>query len=52
VQINGKVRAELTMAADATKQTIESAALALPRIQEFLQNMSVKKVIVVPGRVA
>jgi len=33
VQINGKVRAELTMAADATKQTIESAALALPRIQ-------------------
>ncbi len=51
VQINGKVRAELTMAADATKQTIESAALALPRIQEFLQNMSVKKVIVVPGRV-
>jgi leucyl-tRNA synthetase len=51
VQINGKVRGELTMAADATKDAIESAALALPRIQEYLNDMTIKKVIVVPGRV-
>ncbi len=51
VQINGKVRAELTIAADASKESIESAALALPRVQEYLSTMTVKKVIVVPGRV-
>lgn len=51
VQINGKVRAELTIATGATKESVEEAALALPRIQEFLKGMAVKKVIVVPGRV-
>ncbi len=51
VQINGKVRGELTIVADATAKIIESAALALPRIQEHLKGMTVKKVIVVPGRV-
>jgi leucyl-tRNA synthetase len=51
VQINGKVRGELTVAADASPKAIESAALALPRIQDYLNGMTVKKVIVVPGRV-
>jgi leucyl-tRNA synthetase len=51
VQINGKVRAELIIALDASVQEAEAAALALARIQEFLQDMTVKKVIVVPGRV-
>jgi leucyl-tRNA synthetase len=51
VQVNGKVRAELTIAADATKDTIESAALALPRIQEHLQGVAIHKIIVVPGRI-
>ncbi|MEO5646593.1 MAG: class I tRNA ligase family protein [Candidatus Paceibacterota bacterium] len=51
VQVNGKVRAEITIAIDASKEDIETAALALPRIQEFLQGKSVKKIIVVPGRV-
>ena len=51
VQVNGKVRAELTVAADASKETIESAALALPRIKEFLQGSAIKKIIVIHGRV-
>ncbi|MES2224606.1 MAG: class I tRNA ligase family protein [Patescibacteria group bacterium] len=51
VQVNGKVRAEITVAADATKESLEAAALALPRIQEFLSGLTVRKIIVVPGRV-
>jgi len=51
VQINGKVRAELTVAADATKDSIESAALAIPRIQEYLAGKTVIKVIVIHGKV-
>lgn len=50
VQVNGKVRAELTIAAGASKEAIEAAALALPRIQEYLSGGMVKKVIVIPGR--
>ncbi|MFZ4500377.1 MAG: leucine--tRNA ligase [Minisyncoccia bacterium] len=50
VQINGKVRDELTVAATATKEEIEAFALALPKIQGHLSGKQVKKVIVVPGR--
>ena len=50
VQINGKVRDELTVPADATKEEIEVLALALPKIQGHLLGREVKKVIVVPGR--
>ncbi len=51
VQINGKVRGEVTVAADASNETVEAAALALPRIQEYLEGMTVKKIIVVPKRI-
>ncbi|HTH93473.1 MAG TPA: class I tRNA ligase family protein [Candidatus Paceibacterota bacterium] len=51
VQINGKVRGELTIAADADQKSIESAALALPRIQEYLAGKTVKKVIVIPAKI-
>jgi leucyl-tRNA synthetase len=51
VQINGKVRAELTVATHASKEEIESAAKALPRIQEILAGSTIKQVIVVPGRI-
>ena len=50
VQINGKVRDELTVATTATKEEIEAFALALPKIQGHLAGKEVKKVIVVPGR--
>lgn len=51
VQINGKVRAELTIAPSASIQEHESQALALPRIIDILAGVSPKKVIVVPGKI-
>jgi leucyl-tRNA synthetase len=51
VQINGKVRAELTILKDASKEEIIDAANTLPRIKEYTEGKSIKKVIVVPGRI-
>lgn len=51
VQINGKVRAELTIAISASKEEIESAARALPRVIEYTQGKTIKNVVVVPGRI-
>jgi len=50
VQVNGKVRAELTIASEATKEEIESAALALPKILPHIEQ-GIKKVVVVPGKI-
>jgi leucyl-tRNA synthetase len=50
VQVNGKVRGRITVAADADKATLESAALADEKVQAFLAGAAPKKVIVVPGR--
>jgi len=51
VQVNGKKRAEITVAADADKTVVEEAALAEDAIQKLLAGGSPKKVIVVPGRI-
>lgn len=50
VQVNGKVRAELTLAKDISKEDIEATALAHERVQEFMDGKTPKRVIVVPGR--
>lgn len=50
VQINGKVRAEITLASDTPKEAIEATAVAHERVQEFLSGNEPKRVIVVPGR--
>jgi len=50
VQVNGKLRGQFSVAADATRETIEQAALADEQVQRFLEGKSVKKVVVVPGR--
>lgn len=50
VQVNGKVRGKITVAADADKATLEAAALADEKVQAFLAGATPKKVIVVPGR--
>lgn len=50
VQINGKVRAELAMSKDASREDLEAAALAHPRVQEFVGNKKPARVVVVPGR--
>ncbi|MFK7917692.1 MAG: leucine--tRNA ligase [Ilumatobacter sp.] len=50
IQINGKVRSKIEVAADASKDDIEAAALADSKVVAALDGGSPKKVIVVPGR--
>ena len=51
VQINGKKRADLTIARDADQKTVETAVLALDAVQKALDNQVPKKIIVVPQRI-
>jgi leucyl-tRNA synthetase len=51
VQINGKKRAEVTAARDATNAEIEAAVLALDEVKKALDGKMPKKVIVVPQRI-
>ena len=50
IQVNGKVRAKMTVAADADKATIEALALEQDNVQRFIADATVRKVIVVPGK--
>jgi leucyl-tRNA synthetase len=51
VQINGKKRADVTVARDATPAEIEAAVLKLPEVVRALEGKAPKKVIVVPQRI-
>ena len=51
VQINGKRRAEINIAADADKAAVEETALNLEIVQNALAGNAPKKLIVVPGRI-
>lgn len=50
VQINGKVKEKLVVAADADKQELEKIALENDRIKHLLDGKTVVKVVAVPGR--
>jgi leucyl-tRNA synthetase len=50
VQVNGKRRAEIRVAADADESAIREAALTEPNVERHLDGRDPKKVIVVPGR--
>jgi leucyl-tRNA synthetase len=50
VQVNGKVRGRVTVAADADADALEAAALADEKVQAFLAGATPKKVIVVAGK--
>jgi leucyl-tRNA synthetase len=50
LQINGKLRGSLRVAADADRPAIEAAALAAPEFLRFGEGRPAKKVVVVPGR--
>jgi leucyl-tRNA synthetase len=51
VQILGKVRGRITVSADADAKAIEEAALADERVRDLLEGRTVRKVIVVPGKI-
>ena len=48
VQVNGKVKAKITVAADAPEEEVRAAGLAA--VERALEGLDVKKVVVVPGR--
>ena len=50
VQVNGKLRARLSFAADADRDAIEAAALADANVTKHTDGKTVRKVIVVPGK--
>ncbi|MEC7029480.1 MAG: class I tRNA ligase family protein, partial [Pseudomonadota bacterium] len=51
VQVNGKVRATITLPANADSKTFEETALAQDGVQKAIDGKQVRKVIVVPGRI-
>ena len=51
VQVNGKLRGQIEIAPDAGREATEAAALAEPGVAAHLQGQTVRKVIVVPGRI-
>ena len=50
VQVNGKLRSKVFVAPDATKETLEAAALADERVVALLDGKVIAKIVVVPGR--
>jgi leucyl-tRNA synthetase len=50
VQVNGKVRARLTVPADISEDDLQAAALADPQIRPYLEGKAVRKVVVARGR--
>ncbi|MBS0464730.1 MAG: leucine--tRNA ligase, partial [Proteobacteria bacterium] len=51
VQVNGKLRGTIEVAADAPREAIEAAAQAEPNVARYLDGLAVRKVIVVPGKI-
>jgi leucyl-tRNA synthetase len=51
IQVNGKLRGTLEVPVDAAREAIEQAALAEPHVARFLEGMTVRKLIVVPGKI-
>ncbi len=51
VQVNGKLRGTIDMPVDASRETVEAAALAEPNVAAFVAGQVPKKVIVVPGKI-
>ena len=50
VQVNGKLRAKLTVAADASQEEVEAIANADENVSKFTDGKTVRKVIYVPGK--
>jgi leucyl-tRNA synthetase len=50
VQVNGKLRTRLTVAADVSPKDVEALALQNAEVQPHLEGKTPKKIIVVPGR--
>jgi len=50
VQVNGKLRSKIIVAADMSKKDLENLALADENVQKFIEGQQIRKTIVVPGK--
>lgn len=50
IQVNGKLRSKISIDANMDRDTIQQLALADAKVQSFITNMAVRKVIVVPNK--
>ncbi|MBT5072079.1 MAG: class I tRNA ligase family protein, partial [Porticoccaceae bacterium] len=50
LQVNGKVRGKIEVAADISREDIEKIALTDENVQRFVEGNTIRKIIVVPGR--
>lgn len=50
LQVMGKVRSKINVSKDITKEELEKLALADEKLQEWLEGKTIRKVIVVPGK--
>jgi leucyl-tRNA synthetase len=51
VQVNGKLRATIKVANDASKEEVEKLALAEERVKRHLEGLTIRKIIVVLGKI-
>jgi leucyl-tRNA synthetase len=50
LQVNGKMRGKISVAADLDKEAVEAMALTNENVTKFTEGKTVRKTIVVPGR--
>jgi leucyl-tRNA synthetase len=50
IQVNGKLRSKITIDANMDRDTIQQLALADEKVQGFITDMAVRKIIVVPNK--
>ncbi|KAF1010186.1 MAG: Leucine--tRNA ligase [Pseudomonas fluorescens] len=50
IQVNGKLRGQIDMPASASREDVEAAARANENVQRFTEGLTIRKVIVVPGK--
>lgn len=51
VQVNGKLRATIEVAMNASKESVEALATEEPNVRKFIDGLEIKKVIVVPNKI-
>ena len=50
IQVLGKIRSKIMVDKNLSKEELEKVALADPKVQEWIENKTIRKVIVVPGK--
>jgi len=51
VQVNGKLRGTIEVPASASKEDCENAALVEPSVRAHIEGQTIRKVVVVPGKI-